>query len=399
MATAVDTPEAAAAVADDGDVWEPDYSQLAASSTVNTVTDAPAILATYQQHAPDCILPSGYFAHSCLQAAVRDTNAGEMRATFIVVTRPKKNEPNRAGRMIQVVTGPNGNGINLDPYKQNPIVLFNHGFDGYAFPLGLSEDKSGKSSLRATKQALVSDVYFSQSSPLAEDIFRMVQAGILRAASIGINPLKIICMRYGDDSKLPTGVEMTQRYLCDVTESEMLEWSIVAAGADNGALRQCLETGKIAGHNYRPVLTPFLQRFAEPKQAWAPGIGAGTIHQNAGGIIGQGEGNDLAKSITDAIRQGFDSLGASLKQNLAAPAPQVNLPVVTQAETPPTHPIVQAAPVQPTATATQQEFQVMLQQQLTAVVSSAVQSAIRPVETAQNGILQRLGQLTGRLPD
>ncbi len=388
MATAVATPDAAAT---DDDVWEPDYSQLPSSSTI---TDSPTILATYQQQAPDCILPSGYFAHPCVQAVARDTNAGEMRATFTVVTRPKKNEPNRAGRMVQITPGPNGDGINTEAYKLNPIVLFNHGYDGFAFPLGLSEDKSGKSSIKTTKGAMSADVYFSQSSPLAEDIFRMVQAGILRAASIGFNPLKIICMRYGDDSKLPTGVEMTQRYLCDVTESEMLEWSIVAIGADGGALRQCLETGKIAGHTYRPVMTQFLQRFAEPKTAWAPGFGNGTVNQVAQSL-GQGEGSGLAatlqQSITEAIRQGFDRVNESLKPNLAAPVPQVILPVVTQAIAPPA--------TSPVVASTSQEFMVTLQQQLSAVVSSAVGSAVKPVVDAQNGILQRLNHLTGRLSD
>lgn len=397
-------PEAAAPAEDD--VFEPDYS---ASSPL---ADSSAILATFQQAAPECILPAGYLSHVCTQAVARDTNAGDMRATFTFVTRPKKNEPNRAGRMIQIVPGQFGQGIIQDAYVKNPIVLFNHGMDGFSFPVGLSEDKNGKFTCKYTKSQGSADVYFNQSCPYSEDVFRMVQAGMLRAASIGFNPLKVVPMRWGDANQNVPGVELVQQFGFDVTESEQIEWSIVAAGADAGALRQCLETGKIGNHTYRPMLRQFFQAHAEPRQAWAPGIGAGTIHQ-----VGQGAGllsdpavNDLrqmfkefADTITGAIRQIAPAMPAQplpLAEN-----PQPAAAVATQANlvTPAPHSTIShvsnvtAPAAQPAAT--QQEFTATLQSQLSAVVSRAVTSAVQPVVEAQNGILNRINNLSGKLPD
>lgn len=402
----------AATLAED-DVYEPDYSQSL------PLADSSAILATFQQGAPECVLPSGYLAHTCTQAVARDTNAGDMRATFTFVTRPKKNEPNRAGRMIQILPGQFGNGIIQDAYVKNPIVLFNHGMEGFTFPIGLSEDKNGKFTGKYTKSQGSADVYFNQSCPYAEDIFRMVQAGILRASSIGFNALKIVPMRWDDNSQLPPGVELMQRFGYDVTESEQIEWSIVAAGADAGALRQCLETGKIGNHTYRPMLRQFFQAHAEPRQAWTPGIGVGTVHQvnqgQAPQVIGQKEGlltnpliSDLktlfdgfSKQMTEIVQSARatsqpsplaensqPAAATATQANLATPAPIGTISQVNSVATPAAQPA-----------ATWQEFSASLQSQLPAMVSRAVTSAVQPVVEAQNGINSRLNNLTGKLPD
>ena len=109
-------------------------------------------------------------------------------------------------------------GWDLTSYKQNPVVLWAH--DYKSLPLGTSKSITpSKGGLTATMQFVPKDVY-----PFADTVRQMVELGILRAASVGFKPLKY---SYNEDRK---GV--------DVSESELLEWSIVPVPANADCLVQ-----------------------------------------------------------------------------------------------------------------------------------------------------------------
>lgn len=109
-------------------------------------------------------------------------------------------------------------GWNLDHYKKNPVVLYAH--DYRSLPVGKSLSISvGKSGLDAEMEFIDAEVY-----PFAETVRRMVQAGVLRAASVGFKPTKWM---YNEERR---GV--------DIDSAELLEWSIVPVPANAECLVQ-----------------------------------------------------------------------------------------------------------------------------------------------------------------
>jgi HK97 family phage prohead protease len=109
-------------------------------------------------------------------------------------------------------------GWDLTHYKKNPIVLFAH--DYRALPIGMSV------AIHSTKSSLEADVEFVEGSiyPFAETVRRLVDAGVLRAASVGFKPQQYA---YNDERK---GV--------DIQKAELLEWSIVPVPANPECLVQ-----------------------------------------------------------------------------------------------------------------------------------------------------------------
>lgn len=112
------------------------------------------------------------------------------------------------------------NGIRLNEYRQNPIVLLQHDSDrpvGRSTSIGVSGGK-----LRATVE-LASDI-----SPDAAHARNLISGGILKASSIGFMPIAFD-INY-------------QRQGFDFHETALLEWSLVSVPAAPGAL---IEAGQV----------------------------------------------------------------------------------------------------------------------------------------------------------
>lgn len=204
--------------------------------------DGSDVLSRLASDSPSCLTQAGYPFSACQAAQIEAKDPKKMSATFTVVTRGKL--PNRHGNMVQIVDGPNGRGMTIEDWSANPVVLFDHGM-GLSMPIGTAM-KDGELYWQASKNKAVSTVFFSQSLPEAAAIYALIDEGILRAASVQFIPTKAMRLAFKAD-KLPEGVQSLDYAGYDFTESQLLEWSVVAIPADPGALKKSLDVGKIAG--------------------------------------------------------------------------------------------------------------------------------------------------------
>lgn len=124
---------------------------------------------------------------------------------------------------------------NLERYLANPVVLFAHDSDD--LPIGTAENvRVEDGALRATLR-FVSE----KANPLAEQVWRSVQEGTLRAVSVGFYPRDVrFEMRDGKE-------------VCVLANNELLEISVVPVPANPNALAQL--RARAAG-SHRPEETP-----------------------------------------------------------------------------------------------------------------------------------------------
>ena len=123
-------------------------------------------------------------------------------------------------------------GWDTKDYKSNPVFLLSH--DSSQMPIGKAlrvwkgEDPTDKSA------ALLFDIYFPPESVSAEadKVFRLYDAGILNAVSVGFKPLDAYWPQSDDERKQlglgPNGI--------DFRKQSLLELSAVSIPANSGAL-------------------------------------------------------------------------------------------------------------------------------------------------------------------
>jgi len=178
-----------------------------------------------------------------------------MAATAIIST-PAKDRVND----VLIPTG-----CNLDNYRLNPVVLWNHGFDSASQPIGRSEDADGNLSVRISDKAVEATCYFSQRSLIAAQVFELIAEKIIRATSVRENPIKSY-MQMGDD----------REQLLVVEEWELIEWSWVDVGCNPEAVAKALSRNRLAG---KPIVEPLFKSLSlsapEPAvkgRGWSPPV-------------------------------------------------------------------------------------------------------------------------------
>lgn len=121
-------------------------------------------------------------------------------------------------------------GWKLDDYLKNPIVTYNHS-------LYSSDPDSiiGTSEVFFDGDQLVGRVEFEQAdvNPLAEKVFKKIQAGTLKMASVGAGVEKA---HFGDEER---GEDPSVMYF---TSQKLIEWSVVPAGANPDAHKRNKKT-------------------------------------------------------------------------------------------------------------------------------------------------------------
>lgn len=77
-------------------------------------------------------------------------------------------------------------GIDLKQHRDNPVALFDHNRNA---PIGRFESPEGNYTVRKRRDGeLVGELFFNRRSQFAVDVFRGVDDGIFRGASIGFVP-------------------------------------------------------------------------------------------------------------------------------------------------------------------------------------------------------------------
>lgn len=153
---------------------------------------------------------------SAFVRALTDEQVQNRQADFVIST-----EAEDTYRTIFEISG-----WNLERYNRNPVVIYVHDT--------MSSDPDlviGTSEVRVEGNELVATVTFedAENNPLAEKVFRKVQAGILRMASIGAD---IHEARWGDFDKGENPDVLR------FTKQDLLEWSIVPVGSNPEALKR-----------------------------------------------------------------------------------------------------------------------------------------------------------------
>ena len=113
----------------------------------------------------------------------------------------------------------NQEGWDLDAYRSNPVILFNH--NASALPIG-----KGEVSVSAENQLMI-DIEFDSDDDLGAAIKSKTERGFLHSVSVGFKPIKSI-----ERSKLPTDHRAAGPDGTYFESAELLEVSIVSVPAN-----------------------------------------------------------------------------------------------------------------------------------------------------------------------
>lgn len=195
-------------------------------------------------------LGAGAFLDSLPSETTVDKSA--MSATFCI-SRPI---PDREDDVIMP------EGVIFDAYRLNPVVFWDHGFTSLTLPIGTSEAPGGDLAINVSPEGIDATCFFSQTLPEAEQIFQLVDEGIIRAASIHVDPIDAVVRVRNGAADRPGLLVRT---------SSMLEWSLCGVGCNPEAVRKTLSAGKLAGKPIVESLVKALRPHASPAPVISPG--------------------------------------------------------------------------------------------------------------------------------
>lgn len=158
------------------------------------------------------------------RSGLLSANESTMAATFVIST----NVQDRDGDIVVP------DGFQLENYKRNPCVFFNH--QEWPVPIGLAESPDGQSGIIVKEDRVIGTCYFDQEDADAEFIFDKVSRGLLRTTSIGFIPLA--GERLSEVSRPGRGHEGKDIQFPGwrFDKIELLEFSIVAVPSNPEAL-------------------------------------------------------------------------------------------------------------------------------------------------------------------
>ncbi len=191
------------------------------------------------------------------QSRLLGVDEGLMCATFVIST----DDPDRVDDVVTT------KGIYLDNFKANPIAFYGH--QAIILPVGKwAERDTDKCTIKVREHEAQGTCYFSQRTRDAEQVFALVAEGILRATSIGFNPMEEPTPR---DSRKSNPLTMQRGYV--FPKVDLLEVSIVGIPAQPTAtlVREVLSKNKLASWPIVPALRKSLQLLSEPDPVWCNG--------------------------------------------------------------------------------------------------------------------------------
>lgn len=76
-------------------------------------------------------------------------------------------------------------GVILDEYRANPVVLYGHGLEGIQMPVALAEDKEGNLQVAVEPDGIYSVAHHNKSNKLSMQFFDLIVQKFLRCSSVG----------------------------------------------------------------------------------------------------------------------------------------------------------------------------------------------------------------------
>jgi len=168
-------------------------------------------------------LPQGSFSAAHPAATTLTLDRQQLRIRSVITTI----DPDRAGDVI-VPTGLR----NTEEFLLNPVVLWAHNRTQFP-PIGVCEW------LDVQPRRIVAQTRLAREVPLAEDVFRLLEQGILKGWSIGFVP-----RRADRRPRNPPGTSQG-RPAWFVHEWDLLEYSVVPIPENPAALTIALEKGLV----------------------------------------------------------------------------------------------------------------------------------------------------------
>ncbi len=155
------------------------------------------------------------------------------------------------------------NGIDLTDHEKNPVVLYNHGYS-LDKPIGMAVGADGKYSVKKGIDRVTAVTKFSESLLEAEQIFSLINEGILRGVSVGINLKKAEWREDAmDKNSWPTLM---------IHQSRLFEYSHTPCPIHQDALCDYVHKGVICG---KPIPDGLKQSFSPWVKEKAPVVTSG----------------------------------------------------------------------------------------------------------------------------
>lgn len=184
-----------------------------------------------------------------------------MMATFVVSTMAT----DRTGDIVV----PQGCLKTLDNYRANPRIFWNHQQEP-GLPIASCRNLDGSLGLTIIpNDRIVGVAKFHGKTLMSEQVFALVAAGELEAASIGFMPLIAEKMTARSRPSLP-GYDGWPSEGYYITEFDFLEFSVVGVGMNQEAVASRMAKG-ICGKPLAPAIRQELEPYAAPRKAWSNG--------------------------------------------------------------------------------------------------------------------------------
>ena len=155
-------------------------------------------------------------------------------------------------------------GVDAEHYAQNPVVLWEHGFDPhFSAPIAKCQRPDGSLALSITEGAVEGSAYFTDKTLESSQIFALIAEGIVRATSIHVLP------------KAPPRTALIGGQQADIYEqTELLEWSFGRVGVNPEAVAKLLHRGRLDGRQIMEPLKKSLLPFVPLRKVQGKGWSA-----------------------------------------------------------------------------------------------------------------------------
>ncbi|MCA9013871.1 MAG: hypothetical protein KDA77_00945 [Planctomycetaceae bacterium] len=161
-------------------------------------------------------------------------------------------------------------GVQLENYRKNPVVLWEHGLGEITRPIAKCQHPDGSMALEVKAEQISATSYFTDKSLESVQIFHLIAEGLVRATSVRAVPIKSATRKTSNN-----GIGIV------LEEWELIEWSWGALGVNPDAIARTIDRGTIEGHQIMEPLLKSLKAVLPPKNQTLPGWSPPAKNQSA----------------------------------------------------------------------------------------------------------------------